>query len=184
MIDRKRVLKTVMGRVAGVLGAYTRAFRSTMTIVAFHRISDLMPEDGLTCGSAKFEKFCRFFRTHARVVPFAEQVAACREGRDLRGKLSITFDDGYLDNFEVAAPSGWAIPRTCSPIRLATGKTSPSARASWCASSVSCAAPHVTVVNAPSTSPFHLQRIPIAEWFTSPHQFGFEFVTGRALGRI
>jgi peptidoglycan/xylan/chitin deacetylase (PgdA/CDA1 family) len=100
---RKQV-KSVMGRVAGLTGAYERRFRSQMTIVAFHRVNDQLAGDSLTCSTAKFEDFCRFFRKHFRVVPLSEQVAGCRTGSNMGGTLSITFDDGYLDNVEVAAP--------------------------------------------------------------------------------
>lgn len=100
---RKR-LKSAMGRVARLTGAYERCFRSQMTIVAFHRVNDLLAGDSLTCSPAKFETFCRFFRQHFRVVSLSEQVAASRIGSDMGGTLSITFDDGYLDNVEVAAP--------------------------------------------------------------------------------
>jgi peptidoglycan/xylan/chitin deacetylase (PgdA/CDA1 family) len=94
----------VMGRMAGLTGAYERRFRSQMTIVAFHRVNDRLTGDPLTCSPAKFETFCRFFRQYFRVIPLAEQVAGCRSGSDMGGTLSITFDDGYLDNVQVAAP--------------------------------------------------------------------------------
>jgi peptidoglycan/xylan/chitin deacetylase (PgdA/CDA1 family) len=97
-------LKSMLGRVAALTGAYGRCFRSQMTIVAFHRVNDQFVDDSLTCGIAKFEAFCKFFREHFRVLPLGQQVAGCRAGEDLGGTLSITFDDGYLDNFEVAAP--------------------------------------------------------------------------------
>jgi peptidoglycan/xylan/chitin deacetylase (PgdA/CDA1 family) len=100
---RKR-LKSVLGRAACFTGAYERRFRSQMTIVAFHRVDDRFAENPLTCSTAKFEAFCRFFREHFRVLPLAEQVAGCRAGLDLGGTLSITFDDGYRDNIENAAP--------------------------------------------------------------------------------
>jgi len=100
----KKELKAVMGRVAGATGIVGRHFRSKMTIVAFHRVNDRFAADGLTCSSAKFEAFCGYFRKHFRVVPLAQQVADCRAGRAGGGTLSITFDDGYLDNFEIAAP--------------------------------------------------------------------------------
>jgi peptidoglycan/xylan/chitin deacetylase (PgdA/CDA1 family) len=100
----KRKLKEAMGRMAGMTGMYGRRFRSGMIIVAFHRVNDRISSDGLTCGSPKFEAFCEFFRKYFRVVPLLQQVADCRAGRDAGGTLSITFDDGYLDNFEVAAP--------------------------------------------------------------------------------
>jgi peptidoglycan/xylan/chitin deacetylase (PgdA/CDA1 family) len=100
---RKR-LKSVMGQVAGLTGAYERRFRSQMTIVAFHRVNDELAGDSLTCSPAKFEAFCKFFRQHFRVVPLSEQVTGCHTGSDLGGTLSITFDDGYLDNVTIAAP--------------------------------------------------------------------------------
>ena len=99
----KRV-KGALGRAAALAGVFARDFRSKMIIVTFHRINDDLPEDGLTASSAKFATFCQFFRAHFKVVPLAQQVAGCRTGEDMGGTLSITFDDGYRDNFEVAAP--------------------------------------------------------------------------------
>ena len=100
----KTGLKTMLGRAADVTGICARSFGSVTTIVAFHRVNDKLPEDGLTCPSAKFESFCRFFMDHFRVVSLSEQVAGARAGRNMAGTLAITFDDGYLDNHEIAAP--------------------------------------------------------------------------------
>jgi peptidoglycan/xylan/chitin deacetylase (PgdA/CDA1 family) len=75
-----------------------------MVIMAFHRVDDAIPEDPLTYSSERFEKFCRFFKEHFRVVSLTEQVAGSVTGKDMGGTLSITLDDGYRDNFEVAAP--------------------------------------------------------------------------------
>lgn len=97
-------IKGAVGHAAGAAGVFARAFRSRMIIVAFHRIRDDMPEDGLTCGSTKFENFCEFFRRHFSVISLSEQVAGSRAGKDMGGTLSITLDDGYRDNYEVAAP--------------------------------------------------------------------------------
>lgn len=93
-----------MGRLERLMGIYERDFRSKMIIVAFHRVNDEIPSDGLTCGSKKFVAFCEFFRRNFRVVSLSEQVELCRSGGGLGGSLSITFDDGYQDNFTVAAP--------------------------------------------------------------------------------
>jgi peptidoglycan/xylan/chitin deacetylase (PgdA/CDA1 family) len=101
----KKKIKNFLGRAADAAGIFTRDFRSKMVVVTFHRVNDWMQEDGMTCSSAKFEAFCDFFREHFRVVPLSEQVVACREGRGMGGTLSITFDDGYRDNFDVAAPT-------------------------------------------------------------------------------
>src|SRR5579863_9067692 len=97
-----KTLKGTIGRAAGMTGLYARNFRSKMVIVAFHRVNDQMQEDGITCSSRKFTRFCEFFRKYFNVVPLAEQVAACAAGSDMGGTLSITFDDGYRDNAEVA----------------------------------------------------------------------------------
>jgi len=100
----KRRLKSALGRVAGMAGLYNRDFRSKLTIMAFHRVNPQLPDDGITCSPVKFEAFCDFFQEHFRVVPLAVQIEACRAGAAMGGTLSITFDDGYLDSFEVAAP--------------------------------------------------------------------------------
>jgi peptidoglycan/xylan/chitin deacetylase (PgdA/CDA1 family) len=100
---RKRA-KDAIGRVAGLTGCYARRFRSQMTVVAFHRVTDELVADGLTCSPAKFEAFCKFFAKHFRVLALSEQLRICRAAGDLGGTLSITFDDGYLDNIENAVP--------------------------------------------------------------------------------
>jgi peptidoglycan/xylan/chitin deacetylase (PgdA/CDA1 family) len=102
--DVTKGLKTILGRAAAVSGICARRFKSVMTIVAFHRVNDVLPEDGLTCPSAKFEAFCHFFLDHFSVVSLSEQVAGARAGRNMGGTLAVTFDDGYLDSYEVAAP--------------------------------------------------------------------------------
>jgi peptidoglycan/xylan/chitin deacetylase (PgdA/CDA1 family) len=100
----KKEIKSAIGRVADAMGISARRNASISTIVAFHRVNDDMPGDGLTCSAAKFEEFCRYFSARFRVIALREQIAGSRQGRDMGGTLSITFDDGYLDNLQVAAP--------------------------------------------------------------------------------
>jgi peptidoglycan/xylan/chitin deacetylase (PgdA/CDA1 family) len=100
----KKSLKRFVGRVAGATGVFRRNFRSQMFIVAFHRVNDKLAADGLTVSAAGFEAFCDFFSRYFTVVPLSEEVAGCHRGNAMGGTLSITLDDGYLDNFEVAAP--------------------------------------------------------------------------------
>lgn len=267
MSDNNSVLKSALGRAAGIAGLYGRAFGSTMLIVTFHRVNDRMAGDELTCSTARFKAFCRFFRRHARVVPLAEQVAGCRDGRDMSGTISITFDDGYRDNYEVAAPilrslelpatffvtSGFIGSRVVAP--WDTQLTPPPPWMTWddlrslrsqgfdigahtdthidmgsadlatvrreleiCRDKIrdelgigtqlfaypfgdpenitansrelvrglgfTCCASCYGGVNRPGADPYELRRIPITQWFTTPHHFGFEFMMGRALGRI
>jgi peptidoglycan/xylan/chitin deacetylase (PgdA/CDA1 family) len=103
-MNAKKRIKSLMGRAADACGLLVRDFSSKMVIVTFHRVNDQMEPDGITCTAATFEAFCRFFQAHFRIVPLAEQIAGCRSGRNTAGTLSITFDDGYRDNAEIAAP--------------------------------------------------------------------------------
>ena len=260
----KKRIKALCGRAAGITGVYRRKFRSRLTIVAFHRINDeLSADDGLTCGAQKFEAFCRFFREYFRVLPLSAQIAGCRAGADLGGTLSITFDDGYLDNFEVAAPilkrlglpatffvttgfigsrivppwdeqlprqPGWMSWQqvrglvsmgfeignhtdthldlgTADPAdiraELATANRklaealgsaprlfaypfggpehfSPRALQLVREAGFICCASCYGGENAACPDPFALKRMPIAGWFRTPHQFGFEYVLGKA----
>lgn len=100
----KKALKSAAGRAAEAAGILLRRAKKSMTIVTFHRVNDELPEDGLTCGSKKFREFCQLFLEHFRVISLADQIEACRRGVSLGGTLSVTFDDGYADNFTVAAP--------------------------------------------------------------------------------
>ena len=100
----KKEIKTALGWAADAMGISARRYSSVSTIVAFHRVNDDMPQDGLTCSAAKFEDFCRYFRSRFRVVGLRDQINGSRLGKDMGGTLSITFDDGYLDNFQIAAP--------------------------------------------------------------------------------
>jgi peptidoglycan/xylan/chitin deacetylase (PgdA/CDA1 family) len=73
-------------------------------VVALHRVNDTIPEDGLTRSSRDFDRFCRFFKANYDVIPLDDFIGRLNSGASLAGALSITFDDGYLDNYEVAAP--------------------------------------------------------------------------------
>jgi len=261
----KTRIKTICGRAAGITGLYEREFRSQMTIVAFHRVNDDLPDDdGLTCSADKFEAFCKFFRKYFRVIPLSEQVAGCRSGVDLGGTLSITFDDGYLDNLEVAAPilernglpatffvttgfigsqiiapwdrnlprqPGWlswdqvrclldtglfeignhtdthldlgradpeairaelgisqrklaeALGASASLFAYPFGgqdNITPRARELVREAGFSCCASSFGGENGVTPDPFALKRMPIAGWFETPDQFGFEFLMGGA----
>lgn len=81
-----------------------RAFRRNYAvIVAFHRVNDDLV-DGLTCSKDKFKQLCEFFQANFDVVPLEDIVESLVQGKSIAGKLAITFDDGYQDNFLNAAP--------------------------------------------------------------------------------
>jgi len=78
--------------------------RNAAVVVAFHRVQKTDPSDTLSVDVDAFEHHCRFFQRHFRVVPLRDLVYRLEQGRSVDRHLAITFDDGYLDNFENARP--------------------------------------------------------------------------------
>lgn len=95
--------KSLAGGWLARLGLHRRLLGGRGIIVTFHRVSDAYKDD-FTCPVRDFESFCRFFRRHFKVVPLSEMVTRLEHGLDVTGTLAVTFDDGYVDNHELAAP--------------------------------------------------------------------------------
>lgn len=76
-----------------------------LSVLAYHRV--LPAHDPLLPGepsAAEFEHRMRWVKANFDVLPLGEAVRALREDRLPRRALSITFDDGYADNHDVALP--------------------------------------------------------------------------------
>lgn len=76
-----------------------------LSVLGYHRV--LAAPDPLRPGEptvAEFEQRMRWVKANFAVLPLAEAVRSLREGRLPRRALSITFDDGYADNCELALP--------------------------------------------------------------------------------
>jgi peptidoglycan/xylan/chitin deacetylase (PgdA/CDA1 family) len=95
--------KDLLGRAVFMSRSYKLMKPEAAVVLAYHSISDV--HSPLTCPPSAFEKQCRFFAKYCDVVPVSEMLNLIRSGSALLGKLSITFDDGYKDNFELAAES-------------------------------------------------------------------------------
>src|SRR5437016_4860781 len=85
--------------------------RGDLTILTYHRIAPDSPDafassdDNISCSAEQFEREIALLRRYFSPVTFAEVASARRAGRNLAANpLIVTFDDGYRDNFEVAAP--------------------------------------------------------------------------------
>jgi len=100
----RRWLKTVLGWIAYHSGLYRRFFRDRALVVLFHRVDDRYRGNPISCTRTEFAAFLRFFRRFFNVLTLEELLARLRDGKDLGGYLVITFDDGYLDNHNNAAP--------------------------------------------------------------------------------
>ncbi len=80
-----------------------RAGRRFMVVLLFHRVTDQIPEDGLTVSTGRFRALCGLLRRRFHVVPLAEVFDAARSGRDMPPRtVAVTFDDCYRDNLFAA----------------------------------------------------------------------------------
>ena len=93
-----------LGRAVFGAGLDAVLLRNTAMVVAFHRVQDTERPEALTVGVRAFEQYCRFFREHFRVVALGDLVTRLERGLPAHRELAITFDDGYLDNHDMAAP--------------------------------------------------------------------------------
>lgn len=100
----KQPIKSLLGRIT--FGSHLDAFLlgNRAVVVAFHRVQDTTAASSLTISTSMFERYCRFFRDHFNVVSLRDVVDRLERGQGFNRHLAITFDDGYLDNFENAAP--------------------------------------------------------------------------------
>ena len=100
----KRQIRRLLGHTVFAAGLDTLLLRNAAVVVTFHRVQDVEGPGGLTVDVRAFAQFCRFFKQHFRVVPLRELVDRLERGETLHRELAITFDDGYLDNHDHAAP--------------------------------------------------------------------------------
>lgn len=91
-----------------MLGAYARAAgalrhrRDCVSVLLYHRVSDRY-RDNVSCGVEAFDEHMRYLSDHHRVLPLARLLEGPLPSGD-GPVVAVTFDDGYLDNYEYAAP--------------------------------------------------------------------------------
>jgi peptidoglycan/xylan/chitin deacetylase (PgdA/CDA1 family) len=82
-----------------------RGGRSRLTVLIFHRVLPAFdPLLATEPDAAEFERRMRWIRDWFNVVPLTEAVRGLSSGCLPERPLSITFDDGYADNVNVALP--------------------------------------------------------------------------------
>ena len=89
----------------GLRNAWLRLRRHTRcTVLLYHRVNDLS-QDNLTTSTRRFAEHLSTLRRHYPVLSLSDALEAMRAGRYLGPNLVvITFDDGYADNHDAAAP--------------------------------------------------------------------------------
>jgi peptidoglycan/xylan/chitin deacetylase (PgdA/CDA1 family) len=96
--------KTLLGQLMFASRLHALLLGRSGAVVAFHRVNDAVDSRGLSISRASFEAYCDFFSRHFRVISLASLLDRLARGDSLERHLAITFDDGYRDNFELAAP--------------------------------------------------------------------------------
>ena len=79
--------------------------RSRLSTLIFHRVlpqPDPLFPDEIT--RERFDELCGWLKAWFQVLPLTDAADLLRQGTLPRGALSITFDDGYADNHDVALP--------------------------------------------------------------------------------
>ena len=96
---RDKLLRAVYSALAPA-GANAR-----LSTLIFHRVlaapDPLLPDEP---NAAEFEHRMRWLQRHFNVIPLADAAARLSSGTLPARPLAITFDDGYADNQQIAAP--------------------------------------------------------------------------------
>jgi len=111
----KKLIKQVGSPLLDALGVFDRSIErlradsSAWTILMYHRVIRDARDDPFEMGMCvrlpHFEQQIAYLRTHFNVTSISEVAERLHRGEALApGTVSITFDDGYLDNLTVAAP--------------------------------------------------------------------------------
>jgi peptidoglycan/xylan/chitin deacetylase (PgdA/CDA1 family) len=77
--------------------------RSFLVVLLLHRVTDDIPQDGLTVGTRYFDGLCRMLKQRFHVVSLAEAMAMLQRNEQPPARtVAITFDDCYRDNLFAA----------------------------------------------------------------------------------
>jgi peptidoglycan/xylan/chitin deacetylase (PgdA/CDA1 family) len=110
MSGMKTLVKTALMKsylASGVPAARNRVAahmgRGRLTVITYHQVKE-PANDGSSVTPAAFREQMHYLQENYEVVRLEEGVKRLARGRAPQRLISITFDDGYLDNATIAAP--------------------------------------------------------------------------------
>ncbi len=74
-----------------------------LSVLCYHRVNDLL-RDNVSLPARQFDQQMEFIRSRYQIVSVADIVAERLDRSSARPIVAVTFDDGYRDNYENAAP--------------------------------------------------------------------------------
>lgn len=108
----KRIIKPAAISFASQFGPHNRPQQDTLWVLMYHRILPrcdsrfLQEEPGMLVTPDSFAMHLKEIKRHFDVMFLSDWVKAKAKGEKLPAKAcTITFDDGWLDNFEYALPA-------------------------------------------------------------------------------
>ncbi|MBC7797215.1 MAG: polysaccharide deacetylase family protein [Pyrinomonadaceae bacterium] len=111
MFASKLLLKRSLKSLVALANGFRRSKSDSLTILAYHRVAADINEAerdsirGLVISAESFRKHCLLLKENFQVVNFENaMISSKRETAKSRPLAVITFDDGYLDNYEKAFP--------------------------------------------------------------------------------
>src|SRR3954447_9440596 len=111
MKNKREILARLFGRwgLVGLLERVAAASRPGLIVLTYHRIAepgaDPFYDPVISATPKSFRAEIEWLRRHVRVLALSEVVSMLESGSRLREPCAlVTFDDGYRDNFELAAP--------------------------------------------------------------------------------
>jgi len=113
-MPRKQVIKHHLSRAFGMLRGL-RGAPGALPILLYHSVNAKYDPVINPITPELFEAHLRYLKAHHRVLPLRTVVEALENGRTLPANaVSITFDDGYADNYDVVFPllKKYRIPAT------------------------------------------------------------------------
>lgn len=111
----KRTLRPWVDRAAdlsGVLGYTMRKMNDGLTVLMYHRVLEdekaaHYPIPQIAMAESVFREHLDWLVKHVRLLPLAqgmEELQRTNRQHSTRPLVAITFDDGYLDNYDFVAP--------------------------------------------------------------------------------